>query len=232
MKKVQVTVKGTPLIKFQSADRIEALQKGHLYAKTLGYYRELEQETGDSDIGDEFEAMLHVNEGLIHFPDNNETIELSDVLIATGNSNDYVFCMFGIYPSLKSFAFTDEQKERMLSFGDTALVIQDSDEFIKRVKQAAQKRGYEAHFGAVQYFDPSEDSANLILSLLKGMWNIAFWKRKRYAFQQEGRFVFTPGDEQDHIELEIGDISDISTIVPAEIVLSAVVEKEQRAEEG
>ena len=66
----------------------------------------------------------------------------------------------------------------------------------------------------------------MIISLLKGMWNIAFWKRKSYSYQQEGRFVFTPGNGEDHIDLDIGDISDISTILPASEILSALVEKQ------
>ena len=226
MESKKIQVRGTPLIKFQSAERISSLQRGHLYAKTLKYYRDLEQETGDADIGDEFEAMLHVNEGYIHIPGTDETIELSDTLITTGNSEDFVFCMFGIYPSIQTFRFTDEQRNKMLSFGDTALVIQNSDEFIKRVFDAAKIKGFEAHFGAAQYYDPSVDSGNLIVSLLKGMWNIAYWKRKRYSYQQEGRFVFTPGNGEDHIDLDIGDISDISTILPASMVLSALVEKQ------
>ncbi len=62
---IALEIKGTPLIKFQSAERIKSLREGHLYAKTLQYYRDLERETGDDGIGDEFEAMLHVNKGFI-----------------------------------------------------------------------------------------------------------------------------------------------------------------------
>lgn len=225
MEAKKIEVIGTPLIKFQSAERIVSLQQGHLYAKTLKYYREREQETGDADIGDEFEAMLHINEGYLRSRDTGETIELKDVLIPTGNSQDFVFCLFAIYPSTQVFRFTDEQKTKMLSFGDTALVIQDSDAFIKRVLNAAKLKGFDAHFDAVRYYDPSVDSGNLIVSLLKGMWNIAYWKRERYSYQQEGRFVFTPGNGEDHIDLDIGDISDISTIFPSSAVLSALVEK-------
>lgn len=38
-----LTSRGSPLIKFQSADRIESLRSGKLYAKNLGYYRNLEK---------------------------------------------------------------------------------------------------------------------------------------------------------------------------------------------
>ena len=64
-----------------------------------------------------------------------------------------------------------------------------------------------------------------MISLLAGMWMIAFWKRVSYSYQQEVRFVFTPGNENiDHIELDIGDISDITTIIPAKSALSAIEE--------
>lgn len=225
--KITVQVKGTPLIKFQSSERIKMLREGHLYAKTLQYYRDLEKETGDDEIGDEFEAMLHINKGFLRFPDTEEEIELNDTRIPTVNSDDFVFCMFGIYPVLDSFVFTDKQKEKMLSFGDTALIILDSEELIQRVSVAAKKAGYETHFGAVQYFNPAEDNANMIISILKGMWNIAFWKREKYRYQQEARFVFSPGNVEDHIELNIGDISDITAILPAKQVLTAMVAKNE-----
>lgn len=223
--KIAYEVKGTPLIKFQSSERIKSFREGHLYAKTLQYYRDLEKETGDDEIGDEFEAMWHVNEGIMRRPDTGEVIELNDTLIPTANSNDFVFCMFGIYPNLTSFSFTDKQKEKMLSFGDTVLQALDSDELIRRVFSSAKNAGYEPHFGAVQYFNPAEDNGNMIISLLKGMWNIAFWKRDKYTYQQEGRFVFTPGNGDDHIELDIGDISDITAVLPSKRVLTAMAEK-------
>lgn len=225
MEHISFEVKGTPLIKFQNSDHIQSLREGHLYAKNLQYYRNLEKEDGDGDIGDEFEAMLHINQGFICREDTGEIEKLNDVLIQTRDSNDFVFCMFEIYPSLHFFQFSEIQKEKMLSFGDTALVITDSDEFQKRVFEAARKKGYEVHFDAAQYYEPSVDWLNMFVSLLKGMWNIAFWKRKKYSYQQEGRFVFTPGNGMDHIELDIGDISDISIIIPSETVLSANVKK-------
>ena len=78
----------------------------------------------------------------------------------------------------------------------------------------------------INYYDPTIDGGNMLISLLAGMWNIAFWKRDSYTYQQEVRFVFTPGDENiDHIELDIGDISDITAIISAKSALSAIVEK-------
>ena len=153
----------------------------------------------------------------------NEKIELKDVLLSTDNSNDYVFCMFGIGLNQSNFSFTDQQKEKMLTFGDTALVITDYKKFISRVKKAANKQRLQMYFGAVHYFNPNEDNANLIISLLKGMWNIAFWKRDRYSYQQEVRFVFVSDNKNlDHIELNIGDISDISVTMSTNQILNSI----------
>lgn len=219
-------VKGLPLIKFQDEDKIKSLQSGKLYAKTLEYYRKREEETGDCKVGDRYEAMIHINDASIQFQDTGETISVNDSLFRTSESNDFVFCMFGINLTFGKFRFTDEQKEKMLSFGDTALLILDSGEFIHRVKAAAEKANYRIYFNSVQYFNPNVDNGNMLISLLDGMWNIAFWKRDSYAYQQEVRFVFAPSDNNiDHIELDIGDISDISTIISAKSVLSSITEK-------
>ncbi len=223
--KFHFQIKGMPIIKFQDADKIKRLQSGKIYAKTLGYYRKKE-ESGDCEVGDKYEAMIYINKATICFPDTGETVAVNDGLLKTSESNDFVFCMFGINSSSEKFKFTDKQKEKMLSFGDTALIVLDHDEFIRRVEIAAEKAGYKVYFKPVQYYDPTIDGVNMLISLLAGMWNIAFWKRDSYAYQQEVRFVFTPGDENvDHIELDIGDISDITAIIPAKLALSAIVEK-------
>ena len=219
-------IKGFPLIKFQSTARIESLRQGHLYAKTLGYYRKLEEETGDADIGDKFEAMLHVNSGQLVNKSTGEVHELNDTLLRTMRSDDFVFCMFSIYSKAKTFEFSAEQREKLLSFGDTALLVLDSEDFINRVKQAAISNGLEVHFDAVQYYNPNEDYANIWIELFKGMWKTAFWKRESYRYQQEARFVFLSDDaKRDHIELDIGDISQISEIIPAASILESMTSR-------
>ena len=230
--KIKFQIKGTPIIKFQSLERIEQLQKGFLYSKTLKYYRDLEKETGDETIGDSFETMWHINEAYFTIQDTGETIPLKDRLIPTSNSNDYVFCMLGINNSLETFSFSEKQKQKLLEFGDTALIILDSEEFVKRVKKVAVENGYEVWFDLVKYYNPQVDNANMIISITEGMQNIALWKREMYSYQQEIRFIFgaKEGQKDDHIVLNIGDISDISRIIPSEIALTAFVEKQTKEE--
>lgn len=90
----EIIVKNPPIIKFQDKDKIEYLQKGKIYLKSLAYYRKRELETGDDTVGDLFEAMIHANDGYIIVPELGITKKLSNDLINTSFGNCFVFCMF------------------------------------------------------------------------------------------------------------------------------------------
>ena len=219
-------VKGTPLIKFQSKNIIEKTQKGLIHAKTLEYYRNQERDKGDQRVGDEFEAMLHINEGKYINKKTGEISDLRDVLIPSSNSNDYAYCMFSCDRSRMPFSFTDEQKSEILKMGDTALIITDHEQFCHRVEKKAKAEGYSTYFGYVQYYDESKDNVNLFASTLLGVWTLAFWKRRKYSYQQEARFIFSPfKDGTDHLDLDIGDISHISKIVDSRSLLNALIQE-------
>ena len=219
-------IKGFPLIKFQSEERITSLQDGLIYMNSLEWFRKHENANGDTVVGDSYEALLHMNEGKIILPDTGEELEIHNENIKTSVSNDYAYCMFSINPCVNNFSFTTEQIENIKSFGDTALLILDIDEFLSRIRNAALKEGYEIHFGFVRYYDDTIDSADVIISLLSGMHNIAFWKRKMYEYQQEYRFLIHTKDfTKDHLELNIGDIRDISKVIKASQLLNAKLKK-------
>ena len=226
-------IRGTPLLKFQSEERIQQFQAGKMYMKSLQWYRDYA--LNSPSIGDDYEAMLHINQAtmLVTTLENDEPVAVQDItdgLIMTKHSNDYVFCMFGIKSNTERFSFSDEQKREMLSFGDTALLITDSEEFYKRVRDALIARGVslqDAHCGFVHYYDETVDSVNILCSLLQGMHNVAFQKRNKYAYQQEYRFLLPNCDrEEDFVELQIGDISDISEIYKSSVILNSLVTKE------
>ena len=219
-------IKGFPLIKFKSEELIKSLQSGKIYLNNLKWFREYENDAGDVVVGDSFEAMLHVNEATFIQPESGERIELSDCLIPTIESNSYVFCMTYITPRVESFQFDEQQKCEFKNFGDTALIILDSEKFINLIREAAKAKGYEIYISVVNYYDETTDSANIWFSLMQGTHNIAFWKRKAYSYQQELR-ILIPGSDltDDHLELDIGDISDISTMLSTDEVLTMKIEK-------
>lgn len=235
--KLQFEGEGNPLIKFQTSEIITSLRKGHLYAKTLNYYRALEEETGNDKIGDKFEGKLYLNEGNMKIYEKNGEIlydeKIKGGLFNTKHSNDYVFCMFCVYQSQTKFTFSNEQKRKLLSFGDTALIILDNKEFIERVGKATEKSGFELHQEEVNYYNNSKNDFNdlyyRLKSLEEGIWKIAFWKREKYSYQQEMRFLFIDKESKekqyDHIELDIGDISDITKVIPTQYLLNGRFEK-------
>lgn len=54
--------------------------------------------------------------------------------------------------------------------------------------------------------------------------NVAFGKRESYAYQNEFRFVVSAENiDVDHLELDIGNIKDISIIMKASSILNAEV---------
>ena len=219
-------IKGFPLIKFKSDELIKSLQSGKIYLNSLKWFRDYENDSGDVVVGDSFEAMIHINEATFVHQESGEQIEMSDCLIPTTESNSYVFCMTYIAPRVESFQFDNQQKSEFTNFGDTALIILDSEEFINRIRAAANAKGYEIYFSAAHYYDESADLANVWFSLMQGTHNIAFWKRKAYSYQQEFR-ILIPGSglTDDHLELDIGDISDISIIQSTDKVLEMKIEK-------
>lgn len=219
-----------PIIKFQSKDIINKIQSGKMYLKNLNWFREYEKQTGDTVIGDILEGMLHISEGYMKITDlksnDSEIFTMDDTAIKTSFSNAYVFCSTNIVLTENGVAFDDEQKQELKTFGDSALIIKNKEEFIKRICKAATKMNYKVFYGPVNYYSKNEDNAYMFSSLVQGIHNIAFWKRDDYALQQEFRIVLWKEEMHDeHIEFEIDDISDISEVLHIDEALKIKLEK-------
>ena len=226
------------LIKFGSQKNIKSLQSGQFYMKRLQYYIDLEKSTSDEMVGDEYEGQMlltdvkvslfthdtHEYLGKIHAPTSSFNL---------GYSNNPVFCMY-MYDFRNYFSeeirdellhirygFSSEQYEKIKDFGESALVITNTNEFFNRVDLAFKKRGISYCRDLVSYYD-----GNIIQHLKEVQANnsrIAFWKRQKYAFQQEYRF-FAYTEVADNLTLDIGDISDISQVLTTEQLLNTYME--------
>lgn len=226
MEQKEYTLNRAPLIKFQSSEWIHELKEGHLYAKTLSYYRTLDYDEDDT-VKDGFDGLLFTPEGYLFIPEKGIVYDISKTSLHTIASEDCVFCMFDAESKNNHFEFTDQQRKKLRSFGDTALVILNRDEFIRRIEKAAKQNGIEEYHRNVQYYNSDKVNQSLLCSLTHNIHNIAFWKRMKYSYQQEWRFVFdTHFNRPDHIDLDIGNISDISIEYPTDTVLKAIIEKE------
>lgn len=217
---------GAPLIKFQDKDKIAEIQNGKIYMKTLKWYREHENASGNTIVGDEFEALWPVQEADIIFPELNEIVRLKNDALKTTFSDDFVFCMFSMYANKSFFEYSEEQKNELTSFGDTALLITDRNEFIKRMYAAAKRENIKMYSGFVNYYSAEHNNCDMICSLMEGMQNVAFWKRKKYCLQQEFRFLLhSVNTNEDHYVLDIGNIRDISIALKSNSVLNAKIKK-------
>lgn len=224
-KEKKIEVKGFPLIKIKSKEIIEKMIKGSFYMNSLKVFREMYDENDDV-VGDPNEGKLIISNGNVIIPGVVDE-EVHNYPFATSHQDDFVFCMFGVNPEkYDNFVFSEEQKEQLKGFDDTALIITDTSEFCKRVNRAAELKGYEISCGFVIYYDEESDDVGRLFSLMMGgMGNIVFYKTQKYSYQQEFRFAVENKTGEDHIELDIGDISDISYVLPVEQLFDGIVAK-------
>lgn len=224
MKSIEIT--GVPLIKFKDDTVIKSIQAGHIWLNPVSTYRKVENETGDKAVGDKFEAMWPLRDAYVYVPDKEFVQHVENGYIKTTHMDDYVFCILKMVGTKDEFFFTDEQKEKLTEFGDVALMIYDSTEFVRRIEKAAEAQGYKLVHREVNYYDSSEDNGKLICDLMHGMENIVFWKRDDYKYQQEIRFAVQRETlKEEHLVLEIGDISDISVKMTTKDMLGMYLKK-------
>lgn len=217
-------IKSKVLIKFKAEIIIDSLQSGCVYMNSIKLFRKIEKDTDDDMVGDIIDGLLHISDGIFSIKDLEYVQELKDAAIHTKYSNDFCYCFFGIDSEHNQGSFTEEQKIKMREMGEYALVITDYPEFMRRIINVANGLNYELYGGFVNYYNPKVDSVNVLRSLSgkDGLKYVPLLKRDKYSYQQEFRMVIhAPDVKEDHIELPIGSIEDISVKIKAEELLKA-----------
>lgn len=113
------------------------------------------------------------------------------------NRYRHLYCLYAL-PSIINSEFKIDQK--MLKFGETALVITKPEDFIKRICTAL-KSSFDIDF--VKYYDPKDES--------KESFSV-FEKQSTFAYQNEFRIAANLKEDK---PICIGDIKDISKLVDA-----------------
>ena len=119
------------------------------------------------------------------------------------------------------YQFTEEQLSRLPNFGSHVLLIKDGNEFVERVKNGLLNAGYGYTRDFVQYHDGN--ILQHMQEVAKDDMRIAFWKRQKYAYQQEYR-ILAHAQVEDHLCVDIGDLSDITQLVPTSDLLKTYIE--------
>ena len=226
------------LLKFGSAENLKKLQKGQLYMKNLKYYVDLENTTSDEDVGDKYDGQMILQDVKISMftVDTHEFVGQFSAPIASMNLGYLkcpVFCMF-MYDYRNhvdekldgeiltvNYQFTEEQLKRMPNFGDSVLIIKNGNEFMKRVTEGLLKAGYGYTRDHVQYY--GFNNVEHLKQVQSDNSRIAFWKRDKYAYQQEYR-ILVHDFVEDNLSLDIGDISDITQLLKTEELLNLNLE--------
>ena len=203
------------LMKYGSKKHMKSfLEHGQLCMNSMNYFHEVE---GDALRHDPYEGLVSIKQmknGILKRvnPETGEHEEVARITKATireSNSNiEYLnlFCMFAVdIEGYNALSFSEHVDERVWKdFGDSLVMILDLDEFISRVKIAAEKEGVHVKFGLVRYkdFDTYEGDIG------------PFLKSHKYSYQNEARFVAL-NQKSERLFLNIGPIDDIAKLMDA-----------------
>lgn len=226
------------LMKFGSRKNIEMLQQGKIYMKNLQYYINLEHDSDDEDVGDIYDGLLPIHDVnlKIYTVDTKEfitQIKTPVSILNLGYKKAPVFCMF-ILDSRNNtdvslfgdeltarYDFSDKQKLKLSVFGDSVLMITDPGEFFSRMSKGLNDAGIGFARDKVKYYE--RNTKEHFEDVMNNNSRIGFWKRKKYDYQQEYRYILDSSID-DYIIIDVGNLSDISRIESADKIINSFTE--------
>jgi hypothetical protein len=103
--------------------------------------------------------------------------------------------------------------EQAFGFGDSFVLVLNTQEFISRTCKAARSAGFRCMYGLIEYYDVDGYSGE----------TGPFRKPSNFAYQQEFRFLVEPGSSQP-IRLAVGSLEDITTPIHASRDINRIVD--------
>lgn len=205
--------------KFGQRKFLEELQEGHLYAKNYDKYAKEEIITGkgrgDKDEGllfssNKVEAYDLVTNELIFVARAKALLPIKPIFCMTVKDiNQHPVSLN--YPELiTSVSFDDRLICDFSTNGQkpSVLIIIDLPEFIKRIKYALEIRNITFEYGLIKYRDTTA-----LYKTNNGIEpNGPFYKNEYFCYQDEFRILINTYVE-DHFDLDIGNISDITKLI-------------------
>ena len=202
------------------------LMAGRLYANRLSYFRRAEKAEevglyqGDPDEGSIVHQRHSIDKLMIGKQDmTNDVVQIRIQMDWMKHLN--LFCVYAGHSgsfeeisqdNLVAFRKQIELSDEMLRFGNYAVVVSNTSEFINRVENAVKVQNFALYRGLVKYYDPGVESVELGHGLLPVLYKPGVFK-----YQKEYRFVIGTGTVgEESITLDIGDISDIAVKMDAD----------------
>jgi hypothetical protein len=223
------------ICKIQKLNRLQELQRGHVYMKTLDYFREKERRYPASGAGDSEEGIiarmptadLYVDMGSGKFEDSKKVAELENVAMSVIGKT-VVFCA-----TCLNFEQKDDRNPYILTYSPNEKMLVDfasgpkekygilfilRDPFIARCKSGLIKRNLGGRAKRIIYVDNPDPK-----QFSKDPSDAAFVKRTKFSHQNEYR-LWVNTYVEDHLILDIGDISDISVCLPMDMGIELIAE--------
>ena len=220
---------------FDDEEEVRKFRGGTITVERLSHLRKY-----DSD-----EGTLFMHPTSLVIGPHNLTPDLVGPVTAKLNwmDNLHILSLYAGNFSDETITDTDEFRRRLqvsdefLRTKPMAVVITNTKEFIERIEAATTSKNFGLYRGLVKYFDPAVPNNEMFKNIdrrLPGLQALLF-RKMEYQFRSEYRFIFITGSiGDDDVDLQIGDISDISIIVEAEKLNSLMTirfpgEKEARS---
>jgi hypothetical protein len=203
------------LVKFGRRDYLEQLRNaGSVYMNPQCYFSKLE--AVDPVRGDQFEGSDKIFQSnalkRLVIQKNVDASKLvirpSRLWLSLGKSSCNIYCMFAV---LDPANFRVD--ERNFGFGDSFVMVTDQQMFGDRFSVAAKAAHLDLLYNFVEYYDPTIFSGD----------TGPFRKPATFAYQNEFRFVVTPGS-RDAIVLQLGSLLDITTDIYPSAEINRLIE--------
>lgn len=206
--------KKKPLLLFRVTSRkyAEEFKKGNLYLNSLHFFKGIEDK-GEEMTGDYLEggqSLTQATEFDVFLDSEGNVVGTTEDVIGgvhrpDPNSNFLkVLCLYELKYDWEAMT-VEKIDDRILDFGDSYVLIENVNEFIRRLDLAVTKLSNEINlpvlFGPIVYYDEMKYSGKLD----------TFKKRQSYSWQNEWRVGVDLKDKTtDGYPLSIGDLSDIT----------------------
>lgn len=208
------------IVKFGNRKWMDEFQKGKIHFKQLKQFQEFEKKHIDNaKRGDKYEgAHMVLSPAQNKIVIGDYTLDSNDLVEPIRTYQDSIskhpiFCLYALTDEIVNSFLNSNRPflidSKVQTFGDTAVYITDFREFLNRFESALNKQlgiGYSR--GLVEYVDVNE---------VNGEWG-AFRKPREYDYQSEYRLLLDSPINDPSIDLDIGDISDITISMPIESI--------------
>jgi hypothetical protein len=199
-------------IKIVPSERADNFLSGELYFNTDKYFSVLDSEDKvRSDPDEDVDESWQIKEISIQDNESGEYIPIGGLInpVKYRYGNRQQFNIFCAYVLLETIDF--EIDNRIVEFGDTAIVICNAIEFTKRLHKAANGMGFSVCQQPIEYVDKAK---------YHGFMG-PFRKYETFRYQSEFRYLLSPGNGEP-IKLQVADLRDLCFTLPSNYIRNLV----------